>query len=541
MNLAQSLKPLIDGDVITDDATRAEFSIDKSAFRVMPKVVVFPKHAADVTAIVRYAMGAKNISVTARSGGTDVGGGPLGDSIILGFTKYFNHIVEIGSDFAVVEPGVFYRDFETETLRHDLLLPSFPASRSICALGGMISNNSGGEKTLAYGKTADYVQEMHMVLSDGKEYTIRPLSRAQLERKINEQSFEGRLYHKIFSLIDENFELIKKARPRVTKNSAGYALWDVWNGETFDLTRLFVGAQGTLGIMTQARVRLITPKLHSKMLVLFLTDIHQIPSVVAEVLQHKPETFEAYDKSVMKIIFKFFPKFVKKMGGNIFKMAWQFLPELKVILLSLRIPEFVLVAEFTGDDESEITMNLEAARTGATKLKIKTHVTQSDEESNKYHAIRRDSFALLQEHVHGKQTVTFIDDLIVRPEFLPEFIPALKKLLDEHRLDYSIIGHIGDGNLHVIPLMRLADPRTPRIIEDLTRRVNELVFKFDGSITAEHNDGLIRTPFLAEMFGAKVYALFEETKKIFDPHGIFNPGKKVDGDFKYSLDHLKRG
>jgi glycolate oxidase len=110
--------------------------------------------------------------------------------------------------------------------------------------------------------------------------------------------------------------------------------------------------------------------------------------------------------------------------------------------------------------------------------------------------------------------------------------------MGEYRLTYTLAGHIGDANFHIIPLMDLADPAQRAIIPELSKKVFDLVFKYGGSMSGEHNDGLVRTPYLRDMYGLKVYQLFEETKEIFDPQGIFNPGKKVGGSLKESLEHL---
>jgi len=170
-----------------------------------------------------------------------------------------------------------------------------------------------------------------------------------------------------------------------------------------------------------------------------------------------------------------------------------------------------------------------------------TRFTRSAKETEKYHLIRRESFTLLREQARGKQTAPFIDDIIVRPEFLPKFWPKLHAILDrkEYRLIYAITGHLGDGNFHIIPLMDLSKPKNREIIPQITDEVYNLVLEFKGSITAEHNDGIVRTPYLKQMFGAKVYKLFEETKSIFDSQNIFNPGKKVGATKKYAFDHMK--
>jgi FAD/FMN-containing dehydrogenase len=144
--------------------------------------------------------------------------------------------------------------------------------------------------------------------------------------------------------------------------------------------------------------------------------------------------------------------------------------------------------------------------------------------------------------VSGKQTAPFIDDIAVRPEKMPEFLPALNKILDKYqdKIVYTIAGHAGNGNFHIIPLMNLADESQRAIIPVLSDEVYDLVIKFGGTITAEHNDGLIRTPYLEKMYGREVISLFEQVKQIFDPLNIFNPGKKVGGNLKYSMSHIKR-
>jgi FAD/FMN-containing dehydrogenase len=148
-------------------------------------------------------------------------------------------------------------------------------------------------------------------------------------------------------------------------------------------------------------------------------------------------------------------------------------------------------------------------------------------ESEKYWVIRRESFNLLRKHVHGKHTAPFIDDIVVRPEYMPEFLPQLYAVMNQYDITYTIAGHIGDGNMHIIPLMDFTRPDFETIIHDLSEKVYDLVLRYKGSISGEHNDGLVRTPFLSQMYGPDIITLFEQTKDIFDPHHIFNPGKKV--------------
>ncbi len=547
--LKYQLKKLIKGDVEDDPPIIDRFSRDASLFEVRPEVVVSPKEVGDIKNVVKFVSAEKknspNISITARSAGTDMSGGPLNDSIILSLTKYFNHVKEVvategqGIDgYIVTEPGVFYRDFELETLKKDLLLPPYPASREICTVGGMVSNNSGGEKTLAYGKTEDFVLELKVVFADGNEYTIKPLTQGELVEKIKLNNFEGRIYSEIFHLVEDNYEKLKAAKPNVTKNSAGYFLWNVWDKKTFDLTKLIVGSQGTLGIVTEIKFRLVKTKKHDRLAVIFMKDLATLPELVNTVLKYKPENFESYDDQTLKLGIKYFRDIIKILKPkHAISLALQFIPEFFAGLWG-GLPKLILLIEFTGDDTDEIAKRMADLEKDIQKFPVKFHLTKNDEEEKKYWTFRRESFNLLRHHLSGKRTAPFIDDIVVRPEVLPEFLPRLNKILKQYPIFYTVAGHMGDANFHIIPLMNMADPNSKDIILKLSDEVYDLVIEYKGSITGEHNDGIIRTPYLEKMYGKEIYDMFKKVKNIFDPQNIFNPRKKVGADKAYLADHL---
>lgn len=524
-----------------DSATIEKYSRDASLFVVKPAIVTAPKDAGDIKNLVKFV--AKNkkakLSLTPRSGGTCMTGGPLTESIVVDINRHLDQIKEVGNGYAITEPGVFYRDFEKATLAKGWLMPSYPASREICTVGGMVGNNAGGEKSLVYGKTERYVERLKVVLRDGNEYVIEPLAGAELKKKLASKSFEGKLYKQIFELVNKNYELLQAAKPKVSKNSSGYYLWNVWDKKTFDLTKLFVGSQGTLGITTEIKFRLIKPKAHTKMLAIFLKDLAPLARIIGAVLAFKPESFESYDDNTLKLAIRYLPEFLKLLKTNPLSLAWQFLPEFWTALTG-GIPKLILIAEFAGDSEAEVGQRVLNAQMAIKEFKVRSRITHNDQESKKYWVIRRESFNLLRHHIKDKHTAPFIDDMTVRPDQLPDFLPKLNAIMSEYKLDYTVAGHVGDGNFHIIPLMNLADPESRKIIPELSQKVYKLVFEFHGSMSGEHNDGLIRTPFLEQMYGKKVYALFEKTKKIFDPNNIFNPGKKVGASIQYSMGHLAK-
>jgi len=547
MDLSESLKKIIDGDVETDGKTLDTYSEDYSIFKVEPQAVVFPKSAEDVEALVKFASVKKkkgeNISLTGRSAGTDMSGGPLNESVIVEFAKYFNHIREIGKDYAVVEPGVYFRDFEKVLNEKGLLYPPYPASKDLCALGGMVNNNSGGEKTLQYGKTEDYVEGVHIVLSDGKEHYLEPLSGEKLKRKLAEKGFEGVIYRKLHKLIEGNYDIIKAAKPKVSKNSAGYYLWNVWDKRTFDITKLIVGSQGTLGLTTAARLRLVNLPKYSRLIVIFSRNLKPIPELVDAILPLQPESIESYDDKTLELAFKFLPALLKLMKGNVVNMLVNFLPEIWMILKGLGMPKMILLVSVSAESEGELEAKAEMIEYAAKPFPVQVRSVKNAAEAQEFWTIRRQSFNLLHSNVKGKYAAPFIDDIIVNPKYMPEFLPQVNAILDRHKdkLIYTIAGHPGNGNFHIIPLVDLKDEETRKLIPEITEEVNRLVFKYGGSMTAEHNDGLIRSPYLEEMYGKKIVSLFAEVKNIFDPLNIFNPGKKVNASFEYSNKHIKMG
>lgn len=553
---SNAIKNIISGDVDTSKETLDSHSKDASLFQIEPEVVIYPKNTDDVQALVRYVAQEKkddpNLSITARSAGTCMAGGSLNTSIILDTTRYLNHLGEVErtsshptrphffgatqvvtSGLVRIEPGVYYRDLEKATLAENLILPCFTASKSINALGGMIGNNSGGELSLKYGKTQDYIKSIDVVFSDGTLERVEEIPRQQAEYRASRGDFVGNIYKGVLELIDANRALIEAKRPHVSKNSAGYNIWDVsrmdsrTGNETIDLSQLIVGSQGTLGVTASAEIRLVDVPKYSNLLVVFIRDLKHLAEIVQTARSVSPETVEAYDDKTIKLALKFWFGFIKKRGlWGAIKLGLSFLPELGMLLTGM--PKLVLLVECAGGNEEEIAARITLLEKKLSQFsELKTRRVKNKANAEKYWTIRRDSFALLREHFQGKRTAPFIDDVIVPPEKLPLFVPALREILEHHGLTYNIHGHAGNGNFHIIPLIDADARLSNQMILDVSGEVYKLVIGLGGSITAEHNDGIIRTPYLTDMFGKEMTDLFAKIKHLFDPQNIFNPGKKV--------------
>ena len=551
------------GDAEDSEETLLKYSHDASIFDIRPKVVLFPKDSEDVQNLVKWVsenkekylhpahMGGASLSITARCAGTDMSGGAISESIILDFTRYMNKLIAFSPsplqgegrgevNYSItVQPGMFYRDFEKLTLEKGLILPCFTASKSINAMGGMFGNNSAGERTLKYGKTEDYILETKVVFADGVERIVKPIA-------LSEISKQEEMYTKVYDLIKNNEEEIKNAKPHVHKNSAGYYIWNVVKDNAFDFNKLLVGSQGTLGIATEITFRLVPEPKYTRLLVVFLRDMKILPDLVNKILKYNPQSLESYDDKTFLLVLKYIKDFAKLLGfKNFFKLGLSFWPE-AIMTLRHGFPKIVLLVEFTG--ESQIEVDREAEKTMKdlkASHRIGIRLTKNAEEAKKYWTIRHEAFNLIRYHLKKVKSMPFIDDVIVKPERIPEFFPALYKILNVYkkRMTFAVGGHFGDGNIHIYTLVNPKDSDLKKMILQVSNQVYDLVTKLGGSITAEHNDGIIRTPYLNKMFDEKIIKIFKEIKEIFDPKGIFNPGKKVptkeDGGTKeYITEHI---
>ncbi len=546
MDLPSELQKIIKGDVDATDATREFYSHDASLFELKPQVVVFPKDDEDIEALVQFVAEHKkdvpNLSITARSRGTDMSGAAINDSIILDTSRYMTGVRDVSSESATVQPGMMYKDFEVETLKYGSILPSYPASRELAGMGGLVNNNSGGEKSLQFGKTDKYVTNLKMVLADGNQYEVTPLTRDELNAKIAKDTFEGRLYRDTYELLDKHYDEIKAAAPKVSKDSTGYHLWNVWDRESgiFDLTKLFVGAQGTLGLMTEATISLVPKPSHSGTLVCYLPDIDNLGEIIPAVLNEKPATFECFDDNTLWLSFKFIFAFIKRLGFVTWiMMCLQLIPD--GLALIRGIPKLILLIEFTGDSEAEVAGKIKTAKEHLQKFKFSyMEANPNEASSRKFWLMRRESFNLLRSKVKDKHTAPFIDDFVVPPARLSEFLPQLRDIIKKYKLMATIAGHLGDGNFHVIPLMKIEDPKERAKLEPAMKEVNTLVIKYGGSVSGEHNDGMIRGPWLEQMYGPNVLGYMREIKDLYDPLNIFNPHKKTDATWEYSFAHIRQ-
>lgn len=545
-NLLFKLREVFKGEIRHDEATRTEYSHDASIYEMVPEAVLMPKDSQDIKKLVRFVSEHKHaypsLSITPRSAGTDMSGAAIGNSLVIDMTAHFSTIHSASSTMLHTQPGVHIRDIDPVLLEHGAMLGCIPASRALNTIGGMVGNNSAGEQSLRYGNTDKSVRELKAVMADGNEYTFKPITKKELMVKIAQNDFEGNLYKQVYELIEANYDVIKNARPKVHKNSMGYNLWTTWDRDTgiFDMTQLLTGSQGTLGVITDIKIAAVPKAKHSGLLLAYLTNLTHLGEIIPLVMKHNPATFEGFDDVTFNLGVKYFSTFKKQLGTK------EWLKQQATLLGSVakfkgHLPNIVLMIEFEADTYEELNDKLVAMQSDlhTHRIKIRTEIEGNEEQSKPFWQIRRASLMLLRQRVKDKYASCFMDDLAVQPQYVPEFFPKIRKIIRKYKLPATIAGHFGDGNFHIIPLMDISDPHEQLKLEPAMRELVPIVLEYGGTLAGEHNDGMVRGPWLPAMFGDEVYALFKQTKTIFDPLFIFNPHKKTDASWDFSMQNIR--
>lgn len=543
--LIPKIREFFKGEILTHDFDLRSYSHDAGIYEMIPDAVMLPKTSADIKQLVRFVSEHKDLyptlSITPRSAGTDMSGGAIGNSFVLDMTRHFNKIEGLSGTILQTQPGVFMRDIDPYLEAKQLMLGCVPASRAICTIGGMVGNNSGGEQSLRYGNTEQSVRELKVVLADGNEYTVKPLTKRELDKKIKENTYESELYRKVYELIEANYDLVKNARPKVNKNSMGYNLWSVWDRGTqiFDMTHLFTGSQGTLGVITDIKIEAVPKAKHEGLLLIYLTSLHKLGKIIPAVMKHNPATFEGFDDITFNLGIKYFSMFRKKLGAK------EWLRQQTSLLGTVakfrgHLPNMLLMAEFEGETQAEVYRKISDLHNDLRRFNVRMDIEGDEASEAAFWQIRRAALGLLRNQVKHRYASPFIDDMTVQPKHMPEFVPELRKVIRKYRLPATIQGHFGDGNFHVIPLMDIANEKDQTKLEPVMRELIPIVLKYEGTMAGEHNDGLVRGPWLPAVFGDEMYQLFKQTKELFDPHYIFNPHKKTDATWQFSMDHIRK-
>lgn len=509
-NLSQQLS----GEVTTSETARKYFSTDGSIFSMMPKLVIYPRHEEDIIHTVKYlsweAQEGRKLGITARGKGTDQGGGALGDGAMLVFPAHMKRLIHIDKDSITVEPGMIYAHLQDVLHSHHRYLPPYPASIDFCTIGGAVANNAAGEKTLKYGSTRDWVKGLRVVLSNGDVIVTGRLTKKELKKKKQQADYEGHLYRELDKLLTDNQALLAKSRLKVSKNSTGYDLWDIKHQDgSFDLSQLFVGSQGTLGIVTQATFYTAAYNSHTTLLVGHFHDIHHAEAAVKKLLPLRPSTAELVDHNTLAFLHEHHPEMLRGFDLN-------------------KLPQVVLLVEFDNTKQSDRNKLATKAQKIMAEYCSMVRIATTEKEQTELWRIRRGAAALIWTHPGAKKALPIIEDGIVPVQNLAEYLRRAYALFDRYHVKIATWGHAGNGNMHMQPFLDLSNLRDRKKIFDITDDYYKMIIGLHGSTSAEHNDGIMRAPYLKELFGVRVYKLFEDVKALFDPLNLLNPSVKID-------------
>ncbi len=542
------------GGVSSNKDVLDRYSNDESIFTIRPQVVLQPKSQRDVeiavTVLGKQTLRFPSLSLTPRAAGTGLGGGSLTDSIMIDVCTHMHRIDEPIKTKAgitiTVQPGAMWRDVEKKLKKHGVYLPSYPASKDICSIGGAVANNAAGPDSLRYGHTANWVESLDIVLFDGKTYTFQPVTYSEYKTIIKKDNAHATVLKEVFELIEQNEKAVYEAKPKTSKNSSGYALWDVMSGSvdsfkkgsgTLNLVRLVCGSQGTIGIITEVTMRTEPITQNTELIVVPVFDLADAGKVILKALDFDPINIELFDGLTFDLALKN-PEFFRDRLGKF---------EYYQVLLSLyttfhvrynrKTPEFTLLITLDKTTRKHSPQHLvETLKNNGGK---KARLVTSPVDTEMYWQVRRASYSLSKFQDPNKRPAAFLEDMVVPPKNMPKFFMEIKRLLKKYNVTAAVHGHGGNGHLHFYPLIDFENKTTPTLIMKMTEEFFATALKFDGNLCGEHNDGIIRTPYIDKMFSKEAMTLFKRLEHLFDPEDIFNPGKKVNPkfDIKTSIRH----
>ncbi|HSX44897.1 MAG TPA: FAD-binding oxidoreductase [Candidatus Saccharimonadales bacterium] len=535
--VAHYLQEHMAGEVITSTEARAYFSTDGSVLTVTPSIIVYPRNENDIRKVTRFswqlAERGRVMPITARGLGTDQSGAALGSGIIMVFPAHMNRIIELDGKVGtvVVEPGINYGKLQQTLHTHGRFLPPYPASLEFSTVGGAVGNNAGGERSIKYGSTRDFVKTLRVVLANGEVITTGRLSKRELNKKLGLSTFEGEVYRSLDKLIEENHEHLVMMNLPITKNSAGYALDKVKRKDgSFDLTPLFVGSQGTLGVVSEITLKTELYNPSSTLIGIFFDDLQLAEEVMIELRKfaERPSAMEAVDVNLLNFIHETNPNLLKGIVKQPF-------------------PKLILLVEFDNSSDriqKKMTKKVEKL---LKKNQITYQIETEEQQQETLWKIRHSAALLVNQANNGAKPLPIIEDGIVPIDKFKQYLDKVYELFSKYSLDTAVWGHAGDGNLHFQPFLNLSQIGDRQKMFKLLDEYYSLVIDLGGSTTGEHGDGRLRGPYLKKLYGNERYEMFRKLKEIFDPYGTLNPGVKVNvsiDDIKpllrqsYALDHL---
>jgi FAD/FMN-containing dehydrogenase/Fe-S oxidoreductase len=520
-SIADDLRRRLGRDKVKDDqSSRTAYAVDASIYRLKPAAIALVQGEDDIHTVVRYAV-ERGIPLTPRAAGTNLTGSAIGTGIILDVSP-MNRILEVSEEegWARVQPGIVLAELNKQLAPRQVMFGPDPSSGEMCKLGGMLANNSSGPHTLRYGSVKDNVRSLRVCLSSGEWLDAKPY-------RLTDPSLTSILARQtglqaVRTLVDRHRGLIQGKAPRVSKNSSGYNLFGLADGlqaGLFDLPKLFVGSEGTLGVMSEATIMLVPrPSVTITALVHF-AHLEEVGEAVPRLLTLHPSALEIMDAHTLDLIGR----------------ARHGIPSDAAATLLIELDEE------TGEPSVRERSTQLQALCRTYRLAGAIALAFDREERDQLWKARKALYPTLYRFDAKKKPINYVDDVVVRAERISELIRYLDGVFTGEQVPVAIFGHIGNGNAHIVPLLDVNDPKDFERMVTTYHEIHDTVLtRFDGSICGEHGDGRVRAGYVRRMFGDEIYQLFVQVKRALDPSGVLNPGVKIgEAPFTDHIDYTR--
>jgi FAD/FMN-containing dehydrogenase/Fe-S oxidoreductase len=487
-----------------DHVTLQLYSTAACFYEITPLAVVIPETIDDIRTTTRICS-THHIPVLPRGAGSSLSGNAVGKAVILDLSHHFKEIDLLGDGRVRCGVSVVLNQLQSRLSTQQRKFGPDPSSGNVCVIGGMLGNNSGGPHTIKHGNMVHHVDEISVVLANGQLFKAKNIPLADIPNLVESDRY---FYEHVRDLMENHASEIQASRPLSTKNASGYQVWDVLTETHLNMASLMVGSEGTFGIFTDAVVRTMPVVRHRGIISFYFTELEKMGTAVKHLRALGASAIEFVDQSFIKL-------------------ALSFRPDLKEFLPSH--VKFLLYVEFEDDGLSrvdEVLLEAKAVVCDREQLAEVGSFSTNEEEIEKVIRVRKAATVILNKIQGKEKPVPFVEDAAIHPDVFSEFLVELSVLLQQYPFRYAIFGHAGDGNLHLRPILNFKDPQSFRFAEDLMEKFVGLVVKHKGTLSGEHGDGRLRTPFVHRTF-PKLLPLFKDLKELFDPEGILNPGIKV--------------
>ncbi len=512
--LRRELSASITGEVRFDALSQSLYATDASVYQQKPLGVVIPRTREELARVV--AICARHVCpLTMRGGGTSQAGQAIGEGLIADQSKYCNRLLEVnaGERWARVEPGIVLDELNAQLQPHALRFAPDITTASRATLGGMMANNSSGARSVLYGKTVDHVLEQKVVLSDGSLVHFGPLTPGEWEARARGESLDARAHRAVGRLGAELREEVERRYPKVLRRVGGYNLDGfTGDGQVRNMVRMMVGSEGTLGVVLEAKIRLVPLPRHKAVVAIEFETLLDALGATPAVLAHRPSAVEVMDEFILRHT---------RENPALDKLRRSFMEGERTSLLCV---------EFYDDTAEALPPRMRAleADLAGRGLRVRCHHALALPDQARIWSLREAALGLSMAMKEDAKSVSFVEDTAVAPERLREYIHRFQGILESHGTTAGIYAHASVGCLHVRPVVNLKTEEGVRMFASIAGQVANLVLEFGGALSGEHGDGYVRSPFLERMFGPVLYEAFRTIKRTFDPQGILNPGKIVD-------------